>query len=391
LGTIFRNPAVIPLEGNVNFQSAQAGPVILDSTTEGSVTNPTTVKSDLLGKVFTDSSGTPVSVASGFPAGSTVFSFNDSDGKTWGLASLLKTLGSRKILSHPHVVAINNQQARIKIGEQRLVPGPGSGSTGGTTTALKSLVDANLEIKITPRISSADSVNLNISITIDDFKSANIGDADKFSREVRTNTEVTHKEILSLGGLTRVDSEQDKSGTPLLSQIPIIGWFFKRRANINNKTSLTVFISPTIIQPRLRGGVGEYTRDYISLATQYSREGSLFESLKDPITRWFFTPDANNATQTIEDFAGKDESYTTRKLYAQKRDEKTKKRAAKATSIKVVPSLATLVDVNNDTVAQKIADHLNQQPIVTPEEKKKQEQELISLVKNAENPLLIQN
>lgn len=390
LGTIFRNPAILPLEGNVNFQSAQAGPVILDSTTEGSVTNPTTVKSDLLGKVFTDSASTPVSVASGFPAGSTVFSFSDSDGKTWGLASLLKRLGSRKVLSHPHVVAINNQKARIKIGELRLVPGPGSGSTGGTTTALKVPIPANLEIIITPRISSADSVNLNIVIKIEDFKSANIGDADKFSREVRTNTEVTHKEILSLGGLTRIDTEQDKNGTPLLSQIPIIGWFFKRRANTNNKTSLTVFISPTIIQPRLRGGVGEYTRDYISLATQYSQEGSLFESLKDPITRWFFAPDANNATETIEDFAGKDESSIIRDMYAQKREEKTKKRIAKEQGSKLMPSLATLVDLSDNTTHQT-QDQTKQQEIVTPEEKKKQEQELISLIQNTENPLLNQN
>lgn len=407
LGSIFRNPAVIPLEGNVDFQSAQAGPVILNSDQLGTVHNPTTIKSDLLGEVFTNAAGTPVSVASSFAAGSTVFSFNDKDGKTWGIASLLKTLSSRKVLSHPHVVAINNQAAEITVGEKRLLPGPGSGSTGGTTTALKVLITANLTIKITPRISSGDSVNLKIEVKIEEFESTtDITNGNRLSRIVETNAEVGNKAILSLGGLSRVDTEQDRNSTPLLSQIPIIGWLFKQRNSTINKTNLTVFISPTIIQPRLRGGAGAYTRDYISVATQYSKEGALFESLKDPITRWFFTPTSEDATVALESFVAKDEALIAQELRAERKAMKSRQKLATLTEQQSSTSpIQTNADIENQPApllkekkrTNVIIPVKKPEPVVQPNDnaslgnnadnKKEHNRELIDLMQNIDNPL----
>ena len=92
-----------------------------------------------------------------------------------------------------------------------------------------------------------------------------------------------------------------------MAKIPIIGWFFKDRTNTTNKNNLTVFISPTIIQPRLRGGVGAYTKNHVQLAKSYSREGMLFDNLRDPITRWFFKTQKDDAETDIDDFLAQDE------------------------------------------------------------------------------------
>jgi hypothetical protein len=78
-----------------------------------------------------------------------------------------------------------------------------------------------------------------------------------------------------------------------LSKIPLIGWLFKRRRKAADKTDLTVFITPTIILPRTRGGISQYTKDYVQLAQRYSAEAELFDGLRDPITRFFFASKIN--------------------------------------------------------------------------------------------------
>jgi len=56
----------------------------------------------------------------------------------------------------------------------------------------------------------------------------------------------------------------------------------------------------------LRGGMGEYTKDYIQLTKDYTHEGRLFDSLRDPVTRWFFKP-ARDVDEAINEFVEKDE------------------------------------------------------------------------------------
>jgi Flp pilus assembly secretin CpaC len=97
--------------------------------------------------------------------------------------------------------------------------------------------------------------------------------------------------VLALGGLIRVNNLQSQTETPVLGKIPIIGWFFKAKNSDVTRQNLTVLIAPIIVQPRLRSGVGEYTRDYLQVAKKYVKEGMLFDTLRDPITRWYFKSD----------------------------------------------------------------------------------------------------
>ncbi|MCA9770652.1 hypothetical protein KC460_04765 [Candidatus Dependentiae bacterium] len=420
LGSLTRNPDVVPLHSDINFQSAQAGQVVLNNAT-----NPTTVKSDLLGNVLTDASNNPTSIAASFPAGTSLIELNDSDGTTWNLLAISKLFDHRKVISHPHVVATNNKKAIITVGESRLVNDEASGSTGGTTTATKRQIDANLEVKITPRISSANSVNLQVQITIAEFRSSNISDADKLNREVITNANVGNKAILALGGLTRVDTIKSVNETPLLGKIPILGWFFKNRSGIANKTNLTVFISPTIVEPRLRGGVSSYTKDYIHVAKQYANEGMLFENLRDPITRWFFGTEGTDSKSSMDTFTSRDELITTEGLELahlpipkQTKQSITTRNSLRTTLLKD-DDLSLNIDIDSFTnkynkkeipiqknnrddktvsnekiigVKHKpvIKDHIYPQTSyskISSNKKAKEEKELKALLENAENPL----
>lgn len=316
IGTMFRNPLKLPLPNQINVQSAQLNAGVLPNRFEnpqtiGVITQPETdpITADLLRKAFDTACARndagPLSAASTcfVRPGSTVVSFNDNTGSTWGLAQFLQNFAHTKILSHPHVITTNNVKAQVVIGETRLVDDEATGSLGGTTIRKKIPYSANLQVEVTPRLSSADTVNLQVVININEFIVG--GQNAQVTRQVATNVNINSKDILSIGGLIRDNSSNNSRKTPLLGDIPLIGWFFKERDKALVKTNLTVFISPTIILPRLREGVSDYTKDYIKTVDSYAQEGDLFDSLRDPITRWFFKT-GNSTASIIDNFLAKD-------------------------------------------------------------------------------------
>lgn len=319
LGALTRNPSKIPIINLTGFQSAQLPPnVVVDgfSTTASDVTTvtPTTIAGDMATLLRYDPATNklvPSELAPPIQAmtpGSTAITLSDNDGKTWSILQILNTLSHSKILSHPHMVATNGKKAFMKIGQERLVDGDLTGSIGSNTVRKKEKFTADLTINITPRISSANTVNLDVSIDIEEF--LNLGNnSPKATRSVKTNANVTSEAILTLGGLIRSNSQQGLNATPLLSDVPLLGWFFKNRTGDIRQNNLTVFISPTIVQPRLRKGIGTYTQDYINLASTYADESVLFDSLKDPITRLFFRTD-ETFDRSLDEFVDDDQFIT---------------------------------------------------------------------------------
>lgn len=309
LGSLMRNPSNIPFAGNASFQAAMIDQVVLDSpsTDPAGVNALTSVASDLnaITVPSTSDSSVIVSVPNNVPPGTTMIALNDSNGRTWSLLQILELLSNSKVLSHPHIIATNNQKATIEVGETRLVIDQAAPSTSGITRR-KTELKANTNVYLTPRISSADTVNLQVVIDIDQFTDpTNYQSGDRINRDVTTNSNVKNGDILALGGLISEETNDTVIRTPILGSIPIIGWFFKTKSKIISQTSLTIFISPTIIQPKLRGGVGKYTKAYTEMARDYSTSG-LFDGLRDPITRWFFGSDTEAATIT-QNFLEKDE------------------------------------------------------------------------------------
>lgn len=302
LGSHTRNPKAMPLpefinsESDVQFQSAQTN-VALASKTDGGL------QVDLLQEPgFTPSAPNTVIIP---PFGATLspgagfVSLSDSDGKTWSILQVLQRYENSKILSHPHIVATNNQLAKVVIGEIRLVRGPSTSGQAGVTTAQLQEKEASLKVNITPRISGGNTVNLQVSVILNEF----IGDVgNQIDRSVITNANVLSGSILALGGLIKINTSHGLNATPILGRIPLIGWLFKKKSSEIIRNNLTVFIRPTIVQPRLRGGIDTYTRDYINVAKQYVKDGMLFDTLRDPITRWFFRTGVS-AEDAIDAFA----------------------------------------------------------------------------------------
>ena len=306
LGAALRNPEKIPMAGSTAYQSAHLAPGVMPD----SFSNPETIgliegidgtvkaATDLLRTFATDDDGKRTdggtqSIASLATAGSTILSFNDNSGKTWGIAQILQLLDHSKILSHPHVISRSDKKAVIEISESRKLQDAVTNSASATVIKRKDIL-AKLEVAITPRIAVSElkdsTVNLQVVINIDQFKSAI--DNTRITRNVTTNVTVNNGDILALGGLIRTNEQDNQTQTPILSQIPLIDWLFKKKSKTKQRTNLTVFISPTVIMPRFREEMTTYTKDYLDITRQWAKEGGMFDSLKDPITRWFFTDES---------------------------------------------------------------------------------------------------
>ena len=326
LGSMLRIPDKIPFPDSMAFQAAMLAPPIPSAISNNPPTpSDATINADLSRNAYTASviptlaipgtSGVR-SVPTFAPVGTTLLSLNDNDGDTWSILEILQSFTDSKILSHPHIMTKNNNEAQITIGQTRWlkdkVKDIASNYYGGATTINYKAIAADLNVRITPRISSANTVNLQVVVDINEWQVA--GDV-KDIRKLETNANVKDGGIFALGGLIRTNTTSSVQETPILGKIPILGWFFKRRSKDVKKNNLTVFISPTIIAPRLRQGVDEYTHDYINVAKDFSG-GELFDSLKDPITRWFFRGDVDVAG-SIDKFTAKDEAL----VASRKRDE----------------------------------------------------------------------
>ena len=135
-----------------------------------------------------------------------------------------------------------------------------------------------------------------------------------------------------MGGLVQTQTINSGYENPLFGRVPILGWLTKGRSREDIDTCLSVFICPTVVPARLRGGAGEYTQDYLAVAQRYSQEGQLFDALKDPITRFFFHNEQDNRN-IISQFMG----------------------ANAATQIDTVPTIIDLSEVPTETTATKVA------------------------------------
>lgn len=370
LGNFLRNPAVIPMPSQFNIQSAQLDPGVLPN----SIDNPATIgvipgeTAADLGKLFkvsadgvrsdatsADADATSVYQQATFAKGSTAISISDADGKTWSISQILSLIDNNRILSHPHVISIDNQEARIENTVIRLLAGDTKTGQGGATIRSQVPVSASLKVAIRPRISMPSAseqiskVNLQVRIDINEYKTATDVDNTRITRNVTTNVTMNSGEVLALGGLIRTNEADSVYETPILSQIPILGWFFKAKDQLKRRTNLTVFISPTVIEPRLRGGMGEYTRDYVNLAKNMART-DLFANLKDPITRWFFDESGQSLVDKSADkFMSKDELYRAQvstPMPVNNNGEPTKKDHAKKEQADYIKNMMQNVDEN---------------------------------------------
>jgi len=302
LGAQTRNPKFVDLPKDVGLQAAHLSDVVTSEAGQN-INNNTSIVADLL-RLIQQEQGGQQSIAPGLIGqdnqGGMLISITDShDGNNgiWSLIRILDRYTSRHVLAHPYLVTRDNVQAQAKNINKRRAQGEFLGAEARDNdydVPIRKIkdIEARLVVNVTPRVSSQNRVNMQIDIDIQEFIGATVN---RETRKVTTNTNMESGQILVLGGLSRIREQETTRETPFLGRLPVIGQLFRSHAKTYAKTNLIVFMTPTIVEPKLMQGLDRYTDDKVQ-QSYGEAQGAALEGLHQPITHFFFGGMEDNET-----------------------------------------------------------------------------------------------
>jgi general secretion pathway protein D len=155
------------------------------------------------------------------------------------------------ILSTPSVLTLDNQPARILVGQEiPITTGEALGQNFENAFRTVQRQDVGIQLAVKPQITAGGNIRLDIKQTVSSI--ANIVDRDFVlnKREIETSVTVGDGEIIALGGLLDETEQRRLEKVPGLGDIPGVGELFRSRTRQRQKTNLMVFIRPSIIETR---------------------------------------------------------------------------------------------------------------------------------------------
>lgn len=150
-----------------------------------------------------------------------------------------------EIVSNPRIMTSDRCQAVIKQGVQ--IPYQ-TVSQNGTQTEL---VDAVLELDVTPQITPSGSVIMDLKIKKDAPGSVTPDGIAIDTREIETNVHVNDGDTIVLGGVYESSYGRERNAVPWFADLPAIGWLFRKKTEQDDKNELLIFITPKIVKETL--------------------------------------------------------------------------------------------------------------------------------------------
>jgi len=213
---------------------------------------------DLLGIVGagddeTDVTLTTTAVSSLLNTQGLVAGFGDlskGDDNFVGILNAIASDTDSNILSTPSILAMDNEPARLFIGQEiPITTGESLGTNNSNPFRTTSRQEVGIELEITPQIDEGSSVILNIKQGVSGVAGVAQSGLDLITnkREIETTVLVDNNQIIVLGGLIDEDVQEVISKVPVLGSIPLLGKLFQSSSSTTNKKNLMVFLKPTIL------------------------------------------------------------------------------------------------------------------------------------------------
>jgi type II secretory pathway component GspD/PulD (secretin) len=183
-------------------------------------------------------------------------------GQIGDLSVFLKAVQTRSdftVLSRPSIFTSNNQKGVISSGERIAIPTEGGSNTGNYSSGTRiEYQDVVLKLEVIPLVNSNNEITMQIALLNDEqngtqtISGAGTDGGDLTvpritTREILTTATVPNNNTIVLGGLIVGKDGQEKSGIPILSDIPYLGRLFSSTTDTNNRSELMVFIQPSIV------------------------------------------------------------------------------------------------------------------------------------------------
>lgn len=161
------------------------------------------------------------------------------------MAGVTKT----EILSRPSILTRSNQQATILVGQQvPIVSGTQVAQTTGAITNTYTYQDVGIILKVTPFITAQGLVEMIVSPEISSISAQTVAGQTVIDKRNADTVVVTPSDrTIVIGGLISSQKNDTETKVPLLGDIPILGYAFKRKKSENVKSELLIFLTPHVV------------------------------------------------------------------------------------------------------------------------------------------------
>jgi general secretion pathway protein D len=168
------------------------------------------------------------------------------------IINAVKSDNTSNILSTPSIMTLDNQEAKILVGQEIPVT-TGEALSDNFDNAFRTVQRQNvgIQLEVKPQINQGGAIKLFLRQEVSSIAgpvSADFNDLILNKREIETTVTVDDGQIIALGGLLDENERRTLEKIPLLGDIPGIGQLFRSRARERAKTNLMVFIRPTIVR-----------------------------------------------------------------------------------------------------------------------------------------------
>jgi general secretion pathway protein D len=202
------------------------------------------------------------------------------------LASVTKT----EILSRPSILTRNNQQATIMVGQSvPIITNSRVSDTTNTTINTVQYQDIGIILRVTPFITADGLVEMIVSPEISSLSATTVPISNTVSspvidkRSADTVVVTPSDKTVVIGGLISTQTSDRDNKVPILGDIPILGFAFKRKVKSDVKTELLIFLTPHVIQtPEDLARVSSGERQKLDLAPKAFPEGDMNRYIGKP-------------------------------------------------------------------------------------------------------------
>ncbi len=167
------------------------------------------------------------------------------------IAQMLQKQGGSNIVSAPNLITLDNEEAKIVVGENvPFITGQFT-QTGGTTTNPFQTIerkDVGITLRIRPQIGEGGAVRMTIFQEQSTVKSTDSAGPTTSKRSIENTVVVDDGAILVLGGLIEEKYETSKQKVPLLGDLPFIGGLFRSETRARVRTNQIVFLRPIVLR-----------------------------------------------------------------------------------------------------------------------------------------------
>ncbi|MDB5673580.1 MAG: type secretion system protein GspD [Sphingomonas bacterium] len=244
--TTFSNsaPNLLTIAGAIGARS-----LATSTTTVNGTTTVTTTDNSISDSLAQSAISSILGASGGFGGGA----FNIGRDAIFGtIINAVKSDTTSNLLQSPHLTTLDNQPARILVGQEIPIT-TGQALSTNFNNAFRTVQRENvgIELEVRPQINSSGTIKLFLHQQVSSIAgpvSSDNSDLILNKREVETTLTVDDGQFAVIGGLLDDNERRTIEKIPLLGDIPGLGALFRSKAKTRTKTNLMIFIRPTILR-----------------------------------------------------------------------------------------------------------------------------------------------